>query len=250
MEKKNSVLPRYRYARMIDALKRINPILLSKRTGIVIIKALLYFHGALFGVIFVLSILYSYVNPPTTSLMLYRRLFFHHKITPVKYLPLKHIPKNARRMAVKIEDYKFYSHHGVDVAALVEAYRINKRIGSSRYGGSTITMQLARTLFLIPHKSYLRKYIELLIAMEMDLIMKKDRILELYLNYVEWGKGVYGIEAASIHHYQKSVGKLSTDELRKLFTILPNPLRYDVDNFWRSKSMFKRYTFLLYRFPF
>jgi len=216
---------------------------------IFILKALLYFHGAFFFIVLLFSILYSFVNPPVTSLMLYRKLFFNHNIRPVEYLPLKKIPAKARRMAVRIEDYKFYNHHGIDLEAIVHAYRLNKRIGYTRYGGSTITMQLARTLFLIPNKSYLRKYLESLMAIEMDLIMKKDRILELYLNYVEWGEGIFGISAASSFYYKKKPYELSTDELRKLFTILPNPLKYNVENFWKSRIMYKRYTFLFSRFP-
>lgn len=219
------------------------------KVTIVVAKALLYFHGAFFFIVLLFSILYSFVNPPVTSLMLYRKLFFNHSIRPVEYIPLKKIPAKARRMAIRIEDYKFYNHHGIDLEAIAHAYRLNKKIGYTRYGGSTITMQLARTLFLIPKKSYLRKYLESLMALEMDLIMKKDRILELYLNYVEWGEGIFGISAASSFYYYKKPYELTTDELRKLFTILPNPLKYNVENFWKSRIMRKRYTFLLSRFP-
>ncbi|MGQ9615803.1 MAG: transglycosylase domain-containing protein [Spirochaetota bacterium] len=219
------------------------------RITIFIAKVFLYFHGAFFFIIFLFSIIYSFVNPPVTSLIIYRKLFFKHNIRPVEYISLKKIPVKARRMAVRAEDYKFYYHHGIDLEAFVHAYRLNKRIGYTRYGGSTITMQLARTLFLIPNKSYLRKYLESLMALEMDLIMKKDRILELYLNYVEWGEGIFGISAASSFYYKKKPHELSTDELRKLFTILPNPLKYNVGNFWKSSIMRKRYTFLTSSFP-
>jgi hypothetical protein len=110
-------------------------------------------------------------------------------------------------------------------------------------------MQLARNLFLTPRKTYFRKYMEALIALEMDLVMPKDRILELYLNYIEWGKGIFGIGAASSHYYGAGVGALGLDELRRLVTIITNPLRYDVQTFYRSAQMAQRYAFLESRFP-
>jgi monofunctional biosynthetic peptidoglycan transglycosylase len=83
----------------------------------------------------------------------------------------------------------------------------------------------------------------------MDLVMKKGRILELYLNYCEWGKGVYGIGAATSYYYNKKIDNLSTDECRRLVTILSSPLRYNVDNFTSRKSMVRRYEFLVSQFP-
>jgi monofunctional biosynthetic peptidoglycan transglycosylase len=152
-------------------------------------------------------------------------------------------------MVVQVEDYKFYKHGGIDVQALINAYKSNRRLGSVRYGGSTISMQLARTLYLVPKQSYLRKYLEILIALEMDLIMKKNRILELYMNYCEWGKGVYGIGAAAAHHYDRKVEDLSTDQCRRLATILASPLRYGVNDFENRKSLRRRYDLLVERFP-
>jgi len=231
------------------AFKKINGALAFKHTGILLGKLLLYVHGALFLLVLVLCLLYTSMNPPVTSLMIYRRLFFGYDSRGVEFTPLSQIPKKLRRMVVNVEDYKFYRHPGIDVEALVNAYHLNSRIGSIRFGGSTLTMQLARTLFLVPDQSYLRKYLEVLIALEMDLIMKKNRILELYLNYCEWGKGVYGIDAAARYHYKKRVSDLSTDECRRLATILASPLRYDVHNFSRRKSLVKRYEYLVSRFP-
>ncbi len=232
-----------------DALKKLNLILLLKQFGILCGKVLLYIHGTFFLVVLIISVLYTHVNPPVTSLMLYRRLFNDYRPSTVSYVPLEQIPKDLQRMVVKVEDYKFYTHSGIDVHALFNAFELNRRLGTVRYGGSTISMQVARTLFLVPKQSYIRKYLEILIALEMDLVMKKSRILELYLNYCEWGRGVYGIGAAASHHYHKKVQELSTDERRRIVTILASPLRYTVDNFDSRKSLRKRYDFLVRHFP-
>ena len=103
---------------------------------------------------------------------------------------------------IRLEDYRFYSHHGVDLGAIRDAWMINSSIGRTAVGGSTIPMQLARNLFLTPRKTYLRKYVEALIALEMSLVLPKDRILELYLNVIEWGKGIFGIGAASAYYFK------------------------------------------------
>ena len=120
---------------------------------------------------------------------------------------------------------------------------------TSTTGGSTITQQLARTLFLNPERTYLRKYLEAIVALELDLLLSKRRILELYVNTIEYGKGVYGIGAAARHHFRKSIGKLSLDQYRRLVTIVASPLRYDTTNFGRRRALSWRYEYLLRNFP-
>jgi monofunctional glycosyltransferase len=206
-------------------------------------------HGALLAVILLASLALLKCNPPFTALMVWRGVTAGQKVQPVRFVPLLKIPRVARLMAIRLEDYHFYQHAGVDLGALREAWQINASIGRTAVGGSTIPMQLARNLFLTPRKTYFRKYMEALIALEMDLVMPKDRILELYLNYIEWGKGIFGIGAASSYYYGTGVGALGLDELRRLVTIITNPLRYDVQTFSRSVQMAQRYAFLESRFP-
>jgi len=225
--------------------KRVRLTFVLKKASILILKLFLYIHAAFFGIILVFCILYNFVNPPFASLMIYRRLVDEQPVKPLQYVPFNQIPYKLKRMVVKVEDYKFYQHWGIDIPALLEAYKNNSKVGYTKYGGSTITMQVARTLFLIPDKSYIRKYAEIIIALEMELIMKKERILELYLNYVEWGEGIFGIGAASSYYYGKKLSSLSDDQLRRLATILPNPIKYGVSDFWKNRSMRKRYIFLL-----
>jgi len=190
------------------------------------------------------SLLLIFINPPFTSIMIYREIFYGYKTKNLKYIPLKKIPYNIPRKLVSVEDYTFYKHSGIDVKSMQEAIEKNKRLGVNFYGGSTITQQLTRTLFLIPKKYLIRKYLEIIMAVEIDLIIPKDRILELYLNYVEWGKGVYGIETASRYYYKRSVRNIDGDEANKLLTILSSPVKYNPTNFYLKRIMVYRYEFL------
>ncbi len=206
-------------------------------------------HVALFLFVLAASLVLSRWNPPVSSLMLFRDVTVGWKNRPIDFVALRQIPRAGRDMFIRVEDMKFYSHPGIDLGAIRDAYLVNKSAGRVLYGGSTIPQQLARTLFLTPRKTYFRKYVEALIALEMDLFLKKDRILELYLNYIEWGKGVYGIGAASSYYFHERPGDLSLDQLRRLVAILPNPLRFDVNTFAKSRQMAERYAYLAARFP-
>jgi monofunctional biosynthetic peptidoglycan transglycosylase len=197
-------------------------------------------HAVLIIVILCASLALLKVNPSVTALMVYRGITVHQKSRPIHFVPLRQIPRAARNMVIRLEDYRFYSHRGVDLGAIRDAWHINTAIGRTAVGGSTIPMQLARNLFLTPRKTYLRKYVEAIIAVEMDLILPKDRILELYLNCIEWGKGVFGIGAAASYYYQSGVGNLGLDEIRRLVTIITNPLRYNVQTYYKSHQMAER----------
>jgi monofunctional biosynthetic peptidoglycan transglycosylase len=188
-------------------------------------------------------------NPPFTALMAWRRLTAGQKIGATRFVPLRQIPRPARDMVVRLEDFRFWSHRGIDLGAIRDAYLVNRSIGYTLYGGSTIPQQLARNLFLTPRKTYFRKYIEALIAVEMDLLLSKERILELYLNNIEWGKGVFGIGAASQHYFGTRPGNLSVDQQRRLITILTSPLRFGPTTFMKSRQMAARYRYLVSRFP-
>lgn len=209
---------------------------------------ILYIHLVFIQLTIPVLILYRYVNPPITGVMAYRKLGFGWDFQKIRFRPIAEIPSRTRRMILKVEDGTFYEHHGILPAAMKNAWRINKEIGKPVYGGSTITMQTARTLFLSPTKSYVRKYLEVILAVEMEAILGKDRIFELYLNYAEWGKGIFGIEAASRHHYKKTVSKLTTDEAVRLVTLLSSPVKYGPYTLERSGILRSRYQYLSSRF--
>lgn len=202
-------------------------------------------HAIFFSFIFFMSIFLNFANPPFTSLMFYRNIKNKYPFKQSKFIEIKKIPDRAKSMLLKIEDYKFYKHCGIDFEAIKEAYETNKRLGYIYRGGSTITQQLSRTLFLTPKKSYFRKYLEMLISIEMEILLPKDRILELYFNYVEWGKGIYGIESASNFYYKKSVTKLDYDEIARLITILASPIKYTPYTFENRAALRYRYSTLL-----
>jgi len=214
----------------------------------VFLIAVLIIHVAFIGVTSALIFIYKFANPPTTVLMLYRSIVDRWKIQ--KPIPLKtqQISLNLRRMLVSVEDGKFYEHHGIDMEAFKRARELNKNIGYPMYGGSTITMQVARTLFLVPDKSYIRKYFEVITALELEIILSKNRILELYFGYAEWGKGIFGIERASKVYFGKGISSIQTDEMAKLIALLSSPIKYTPATMYRSLILRQRYEFLVRRY--
>jgi membrane peptidoglycan carboxypeptidase len=213
------------------------------------LAVVLAFHAVLLLAVGALSLLYSFLNPPLTTLMLYRGLVDGYSIHPLRYVPLARVPRYAQRMFIQVEDYTFYRNPGIDLKAILDAYRINRRLGRIYYGGSTITQQLARTLFLTPRRTYLRKYAEVLSALEMDLLLGKRRILELYVNYIELGRGIYGVGAAAEYHFGKPASRLDLDEYRRLVAIAASPLRYTMADFSQRRALSERYNYLLQAFP-
>ncbi|TAL30631.1 MAG: monofunctional biosynthetic peptidoglycan transglycosylase [Spirochaetes bacterium] len=198
-------------------------------------------HVLFFLAILGLSLVFSRINPPSSTLMLYRHHIDKHEIREVLYQPLDKIKPWIPHLTIACEDAGFYQHRGIDVNALKRAYAMNKGLGGNFLGGSTITQQLARTLFLTPQKSYFRKYAEIIAALTMELAMPKKRILELYLNYVELGRGVFGLGQAARTHYGKPLDNLSQDEAVRLITILPSPVKYSPKTFHSSGILEDRY---------
>ena len=205
-----------------------------------LIKLVILIHVVILSIGGILLLTYKFVNPPTTSLALYREYFKHVKNKPFKFVPLKNIPYSAKADLIRLEDPSFRNHHGLDLRAMWEAYKINKRYGKKIAGGSTITQQITRTLLLTPHKNYVRKYVEVLLALEMEVLLSKDRILELYFNYVEFGKGVYGIGQGAYYHYHRELSQLSNGEIARLIIILPSPVKYGVNDIGKKRAFIRR----------
>jgi monofunctional biosynthetic peptidoglycan transglycosylase len=182
-----------------------------------------------------------WINPPVTSLMLFRRIVDNHDIKPVRFIPLEQIPERVQRMFILLEDSQFYNHRGINLEALKRAWNINAQSGYIRFGGSTITQQLVRSLCLVPYRGYLRKYLEVIMALAFDIMMSKERQLELYLNYIEWGEGIFGIGAASEHYFGKEVSRLSLDQQIRLAVIITDPLDYGVSDISSNWGMAMRY---------
>lgn len=133
------------------------------------------------------------------------------------------IAKPVKQAAIASEDARFSQHHGFDFESIERAIKTNEAQGAISMGGSTISQQLAKNLFLTSHRSYIRKAEEAIIVVMMEGIWDKKRILEVYLNVVEFGDGIYGIEAAARHYYGKSAKQLNREQAALLISMLPNP---------------------------
>lgn len=143
------------------------------------------------------------------------------------WVPLSRIAPALQRAVVAAEDASFFAHEGFDWEGIKDAALYNLEVGEFKRGGSTITQQLAKNLYLSSERSLLRKAREALITRSLEHHLTKERILELYLNVAEWGQGVFGAEAAARHHFGKSAKELTIDEAALLAAILPSPRRYD-----------------------
>ena len=175
---------------------------------------------AVAGLVLALLVLYRWVDPPASTLMLGQRLAG----TPVsqRWVPLERISPNLSSAVISSEDGHFCRHHGVDWGELKEAIE-SAGDGVAR-GGSTISMQVVKNLFLWPSRSYVRKAIEIPLAYTMEALWPKRRILEVYLNIAEWGPGIFGAEAAARYHFRKPALLLSPREAALLAVSLPNPI--------------------------
>ncbi len=144
-----------------------------------------------------------------------------------KWVDLKKISPNLRNAVVFSEDGNFFEHNGFDTEAIKNAIKENWKRKRFAFGGSTISQQLAKNLYLSASKNPLRKIREFFIALKLERELSKDRILELYLNVVEWGKGIYGAEAASRHYFGEPAAYLNKEQAAFLAAILPKPRFYD-----------------------
>lgn len=167
-------------------------------------------------------LLYRFVEPPGTPLMLLRKFDDRYTGAVRKlWVPLKRISPNAIRAVIAAEDSRFCEHYGFDFAEIKKAVSKNRRGGELR-GASTITQQTAKNLFLWPGRNYLRKGLEAWFAVLLELFWPKDRIVEVYLNVVEFGDGIYGIEAAARRYYGRSARRLTPSQAAHLAAVLPN----------------------------
>jgi monofunctional biosynthetic peptidoglycan transglycosylase len=170
-------------------------------------------------------------NPSMTSFMREQQSALREKNPKANiqqmWVPYNRISNNLKRAIIASEDANFSDHDGVDWEAMQKAYEKNNKKHKVVSGGSTITQQLAKNLFLSGSRSYLRKGQELIITFMLESLMDKERIFEIYLNVVEFGTGTFGAEAAARHYYGVSAANLSAVQAAKLAVMLPNPRYFD-----------------------
>ena len=166
-------------------------------------------------------------NPKSTALMELRAEEYKQKniraARQQTWVSYGAISEHLKKAILLSEDAAFFSHKGVDMNELREALKKDLETGSFKRGGSTITMQLAKNLYLNPSKSPLRKVKEIIIARQLEEALSKRRIFEIYLNVVEWGRNIYGAEAAARHYFGKSAANLDILEAATLAALLPSP---------------------------
>ncbi|MBB5440670.1 monofunctional biosynthetic peptidoglycan transglycosylase [Pedobacter sp. AK017] len=198
---------------------------LFKRTMSVVTRVFLWF--LMVSVLWVL--VYRFVNPPITLLMVLRNIELTTDGKPAKmekeWVDFEDISDNMKRAAVSAEDQLFLKHIGFDVKAIEKAFQTNKK-GKKIKGGSTISQQTAKNVFLWPGRSWLRKGFEAYFTLLIEMLWSKERILEVYLNVIEMGDGIYGAEAAAQAYFGKSCTKLSRSQAALIAACFPNPRRW------------------------
>lgn len=170
-------------------------------------------------------------NPSASAFMDARREVLEEKQPNVslkhQWVPYNRISINLKRAVIAAEDAKFVDHEGFDWEGIQKAIEKNEKKGRIVAGGSTISQQLAKNLFLSGSRTSWRKLEEAIITVMLEQMMSKRRILEIYLNVIEWGQSVFGCEAAARHYYGTAAANLSREQAAKLAAMVPNPRFYD-----------------------
>jgi monofunctional biosynthetic peptidoglycan transglycosylase len=202
--------------------------------GVAVVLVLVWSFAAL------LLVAARWIDPPTTAVHMERRFQAWIRNTPYheryEFVPLKQISTDFQHAVIAAEDGGFYQHHGFDWHAIQIAAEEDMD-GRRLRGGSTITQQLVKNLFFGTGRSILRKGAEFTLVPVAELVLGKQRILELYLNVVEWGPGVYGAEAASRYYYRTSARNIDREEGARLAAVLPLPLKRRPDHMNRYSGL-------------
>lgn len=185
-----------------------------------------------FGSSILVTLLYRFINPPVTPLMMIRVVenISNNKKPSIQkdWLRFSKINDNLKLAVIASEDNNFMTHYGIDFKAIEKAQKLNKR-GKKLRGASTITQQTAKNVFLWPSRTWLRKGLEVYFTGLIEVFWGKKRIMEVYLNVIEMGDGVYGAEAASQKYFNKSAQNLNASEAAAIAAILPGPRKWRPD---------------------
>jgi monofunctional glycosyltransferase len=191
-------------------------------------RILLWAIGALLVASVFLVALYREVPPPATPLMLIRMAEGYGLVK--SWRSLDAISPHLVRAVLTSEDQKFCEHHGFDWDAIREAWQRYRKGRGKLRGASTVSMQTAKNVFLWPGRDWVRKALEAYFTVLIELVWGKERIIEMYLNVVEWGPGIYGAEASAQFHFHKTARALTAEEAARLAAILPDPLQWSASH--------------------
>lgn len=224
----------------------------------IILKIFLFF--VIVSVIGVL--IFKWVHPPITPLMIKRMIEQKIEGKPIiwkyEWVTLDEISPKLQLAVICSEDQKYLEHYGFDWNAIQKAFEQNEKSGKIKRGGSTISQQTAKNLFLWDGRSYIRKGLEAWFTLLIETFWSKERIMEMYLNIIEMGNGIYGAEAASQYWFKKHASRLNKDEAAAIAAILPNPKKYRANpcspyicrrkewikqqmNYWGNKIDYNKY---------
>lgn len=192
----------------------------------IFIKWLLYAMLGWLGLSLLIVLPFRWLNPPVSMVMLERWLTHDDYSIQQTWLSWDEMPKKAALAVITSEDQRFPLHQGFDVDAIMKALNEAGEGGRLR-GASTISQQVAKNMFLWTGRSWVRKGLEVWFTSLIEVTWGKERILEVYMNIAEWGPGVFGIEAASQHHFGKRASQLTDMQAALLASTLPSPLKYD-----------------------
>jgi monofunctional biosynthetic peptidoglycan transglycosylase len=191
--------------------------------GVLVVLMGLYTLCALFVLVL------RWIDPPTTMVQIQRRLEAMRRHRPYKklyvFVPLRRIAPDLQHAVISAEDGRFRQHHGFDWVEMQKVLEDDLKRGRLGRGGSTITQQLVKNLFLTTERSLIRKAAEFAVVPMMEVLLSKDRILELYLNVIEWGPGIYGAQAASEFYYHVPASGVNREQSARLAAIIPAPLK-------------------------
>jgi monofunctional biosynthetic peptidoglycan transglycosylase len=199
------------------------------RLALVLVSAVLLYQ------LWILShiVYWNFYNPSSSAFMQERLDVMQEKkpeaVLQYQWVPYEKISPHLKRAIIAAEDGKFLQHEGFDFEAIQKAYEKNLEKGKFVRGGSTISQQLAKNLFLSGKKTPWRKIEEAIITLMLENVMSKRRILEIYLNKIEWGNGVFGAEAASRYYYGVSASALTSKQAARLAAMVPSPRFYDLN---------------------
>lgn len=183
-----------------------------------------------FGITIIWVLLYRFINPPVTLLMIDRG--FERKFDgkdwkiDKKWVPFEEMSINIKKAAVAAEDQLFLEHHGFDFHAIEKAIENNQHNTKRLVGGSTISQQTAKNVFLWPGRSYIRKIFEAYFTLLIETLWSKERIMEVYLNVIEMGDGIYGIQAASEEYFHHGASALTKKQAALIAGVFPNPRKW------------------------
>lgn len=191
------------------------------------LKRVLQFIGILLVSPLILMILYRWI-PPTTTAFMIRHAVVHQEFYRYDWESSENMSKWVGKAMVASEDQKFYDHFGFDIEAVQKALKDRER-GRRVRGASTISQQVVKNLFLWPGQSWIRKGLEASYTLWLELVLPKERILEIYVNIAEFGYGVYGAEAAAQRYFDKPASKLTRSESALMAVVLPNPKKMKLE---------------------